>query len=67
MATDFKTIETRDLQVGMVLHFTKEEVVYAPSSGIDTPRGKVDLYVISKAGLTRKKTWNRHTLIAVSI
>ena len=65
--SNFKTIETRDLKVGMTLHFTGEEIVYPPTAGLKTPRGKMDLFVITKAGQTYKKTWNRHTLIAVSI
>jgi hypothetical protein len=65
--SDFKTVETRDLTPGMVLRWTGATVMTHPTAGISTRRSKVDFIVKNKNGSMIQKSWNRHTLIAVSI
>lgn len=65
--SDFKSVETRYLEPGMVLRWTGDTVVTTPTSGISTKSGKLDFIVKTKKGSMIQKSWNRHTLIAVSI
>lgn len=65
--SDFKSIETRYLTPGMVLRWTGDTVMTHPTAGISTKSGKVDFIVKTKKGSMVQKSWNRHTLIAVSI
>jgi hypothetical protein len=62
----YKTIEVRDLQIGMVLTWTNELVIDRPISYIKTPSGKLQLS-LRKNDRTRLAVWNRHTLIAVNL
>ena len=61
-----KSIETRDLQPGMVLSFTGAKVLTHPYSGISTGRGKVDFIVETKSGAKIQKSWNRHTIVVIN-
>lgn len=42
-----------------------EKVVVAPSAGISTPSGKVDLVVETSTGKRLSKTWNKRTEIGL--
>ncbi len=55
----------RDLSVGDVLVFTNCKVVVAPSAGIKTPSGKIDLVVEYPNGNRVTKTWNKNTKINI--
>lgn len=54
-----KKIQANQLSIGDVL-MTGEVVTHAPSRGLKTPSGKVDLGINGF-----KKTWNSRTIIAV--
>lgn len=60
-----RTIEARDLKPGMILRYTKDEVITHPTAGISTQRGKMDFIVKTPKGHMVQKSWNRHTLIAI--
>jgi len=54
----------KDLKVGDITS-VGEKVVVAPSAGIKTPSGKIDLVVEYPNGKRVSKTWNKNTKIAV--
>lgn len=53
-------VEARHLHIGDILVATHGTVTHAPSCGISTPRGKVDLGVNGF-----RKTWNKTTEILI--
>lgn len=67
MNADFKTVETKDLTPGMILRWTGDEVITHPTAGISTVKGKMDFVVKTKKGFMKQKSWNRNTLIAISL
>lgn len=56
----------KDLKVGDVTT-VGETVVVAPSAGIKTPSGKIDLVVQYPNGKRVSKTWNKNTEIAIRV
>lgn len=62
-----KKVKAKDLKVGDYLPMTQSTVVVAPSAGLKTPRGKVDLTVEFSNGQRQTKTWNKNTDISVQI
>ncbi len=65
MKTEKKIVEAQYLQVGDMIAFG-QTVVLAPSRGLKTPSGKVDLVVTNKNGVRIPKTWNAKTQIAIN-
>jgi len=55
----------KDLSVGDILTPTNVKVVVAPSAGISTPSGKVDLVVESAKGFRYSRTWNKRTEVSI--
>jgi len=60
-----RLVKAKDLKVGDYLPFTKSTVVVAPSAGLNTPAGKVELTVESN-GKRFSKTWSKNTEISVA-
>lgn len=60
-----QTIEVRDLKPGMVIRYTRDEIVSHPTSGISTSKNKMDFIVKTPKGAMIQKSWNRHTLVAI--
>jgi hypothetical protein len=60
-------ISTRigDLRVGDKLLGSGTKVLVAPSAGVRTPSGKVDLRVEWPCGAKRWHTWGKHTKVEV--
>ncbi len=57
-------VEAQYLKVGDLISFG-QKIAVAPSRGIKTPSGKVDLVVTNKNGIRIPKTWNAKTQIAI--
>lgn len=57
--------QVRYLSVGDVLTPTMNKVVVAPSAGIKTPSGKVDLVVETPKGERYLKTWGKYTEVSI--
>jgi hypothetical protein len=55
----------KDLKKGDKLSGSGCLVVTAPSAGINTPTGKVDLEVEYPNGRTKFQTWNKNTTVTV--
>lgn len=64
---DYKTkgVLVKDLKPGMVIAFTKNEVLTHPTAGISTERNKMDFVVKTPKGTIMQKGWNRNTIISI--
>ncbi len=56
-----------DLQRGDFLMGSRTKVLVAPSAGVHTPSGKVDLRVEWPCGAKRWHTWGRNTKVQVRV
>lgn len=57
--------QVRDLKIGDILTPTMSKVVVAPSAGITTPSGKMDLIVETSKGKHVFKTWGKFTEVSI--
>lgn len=65
MTTDTIRKQVRDLKVGEVLAGSGTEVLIAPTAGVRTPTGKVDLKVRWPSGQEKWHTWGKYTEVSV--
>lgn len=58
--------EVRYLKVGDVLSGSGSKVIQAPSSGLKTPSGKVEIGIEYPNGVKKIQTWGKYTVVSVN-
>lgn len=61
-----KKVFVKDLKKGNKLT-SGALVITAPSAGINTPSGKVDIEIEYPNGQTKFQTWNKKTIVSIII
>ena len=55
------------MSVGDVLSGSRSKVISAPTAGIKTPSGKVEIGIEYPNGIKKTQTWGKYTVVSVDV